>query len=88
MGPASGNTIDDNTISGNTNGIFIASTVGENKIRQNVVVGNPAIQSGNTRPAVQAVDILNLSPTGRTIFERNVCITSVNAPCAAARPQP
>jgi hypothetical protein len=36
---------------------------------------------GNARPEAQAVDILNLSPSGQTTFERNVCATSVGAPC-------
>jgi hypothetical protein len=57
-------------------------------IRENVVVGNPPIQTANTRPAVQAVDILNLAPEGRTRFERNVCVTSVNAPCPAVARAP
>jgi parallel beta-helix repeat protein len=87
---ASGNTIEENTITGNTNGIYIAAAAGaDNLIRENVVVGNPGIQTGVTRPAVQAVDILNLAPAGRVTFERNACITSVNAPCATPvrRPQ-
>jgi hypothetical protein len=50
-------------------------------VRENVVVGNPAIQTGNTRPDPQSVDILNMAPTGQTTFDRNVCVTSVNAPC-------
>ncbi len=83
IGVASGNVIEENTIPGNTNGIFIAAGVGTNVVRENIVVGNPAIQTGNTRPNVQAVDILNLAPAGRTTFERNLCITSVNAPCPA-----
>ena len=41
----------------------------------------PADSGGNTRPDVQAVDILNLSPAGQTTFEDNVCVTSVGGPC-------
>ncbi|HUE85109.1 MAG TPA: hypothetical protein VMO26_03455 [Vicinamibacterales bacterium] len=52
-------------------------------VRQNVVLGNPGIQVANTKPDVRAVDILNLSADGQTTFERNTCITSVNAPCPA-----
>jgi parallel beta-helix repeat protein len=83
IGTASGNLIDENTVSGNTNGILIAGGTRDNVIRSNVVLGNPGIQTANTQPAVQAVDILNLAPADRTKFERHVCITSVNAPCPA-----
>lgn len=80
---ASGNIVEENVVSGNTNGIYIAPTVGSNVVRDNTVVGNPAIQIGNSRPDARALDIVNLSPAGQTIFERNVCITAVNAPCPA-----
>ena len=85
-GTASGNVVDENSVSGNTNGIFIAAGARDNVLRDNVAVGNPAIQTSNTRPTVQAVDILNLAPASATTFERNVCVTSVNAPCTATRP--
>jgi parallel beta-helix repeat protein len=82
QGGASGNVIEENTAIGNPNGIYIAAAAGaENVVRENVVVGNPAIQSAATRPTVEAVNILNLAPAGRITFERNVCVTSVNAPC-------
>ena len=83
QGGATGNMIEENTATGNTNGIYIAAAAGENVIRGNVALGNPAIQSAVTRPTSQAVDILNLAPAGRITFERNVCVTSVNAPCPA-----
>jgi parallel beta-helix repeat protein len=88
-GTASGNVVEENTVSGNTNGILISPLTANNVIRDNIVVGNPAIQSANTRPTAQAVDILNLAPAGATTFERNICVTSVNAPCPATggRPQ-
>jgi len=44
-------------------------------------VGNPGIQVANLRPEAQAADIVNLAPAGQTTFERNTCLTSVNAPC-------
>ena len=50
-------------------------------MRDNVVVGNPPIQVDNIRRDAQAVDIVNLAPGGQTTFERNVCVTGVNAPC-------
>jgi parallel beta-helix repeat protein len=81
IGSASGNTIDENTVTGNTNGILLASGSRATKVRGNIVVGNPPIQMGNSRPDPQSVDILNLSPSGQTTFENNVCVTSVGAPC-------
>jgi parallel beta-helix repeat protein len=83
VGTASGNLVDENTVSGNTNGIYIAAGTRDNEVRANIAVGNPGIQVANTQPAAQAVDILNLAPADRTTFERNVCLTSVNAPCPA-----
>jgi hypothetical protein len=52
------------------------------------VIGNPAIQIGSTRLQAQAVDILNLAPAGQTTFERNTCVTTVNAECPRRRRQP
>jgi parallel beta-helix repeat protein len=86
IGTPSGNVIEQNNVSGNTNGIYIAAGAVDNLVRENVVLGNPAIQSA--RPNVQAVDILNLAPAGRTTFERNVCVTALNAPCATATRPP
>jgi parallel beta-helix repeat protein len=88
QGGATGNVIEENIVTGNTNGIFIAAAAGENVVRENVVVGNPAIQSAATRPTVQAADILNLAPAGRITFERNVCVTAVNAQCPTPFRQP
>lgn len=50
-------------------------------MRQNIALGNPGIQVANTTPAAQAADIVNLAPAGQTTFERNTCLTAVNAPC-------
>jgi parallel beta-helix repeat protein len=88
VGTPSGNLIEQNTVSGNTNGIYIAAGAVDNVIRENVSLGNPAIQSSNTQPPPAAFDILNLAPAGRTQFERNVCITSQNAPCSGVTPPP
>ena len=88
QGAASGNLVDENSVSGNTNGILIGAGARDNVLRDNVVVGNPGIQTANTRPTVQAVDILNLAPADQTKFERNVCVTSVNAPCPATASRP
>ena len=57
-------------------------------VRQNTVIGNPPIQTSNTRPDLRALDIVNLATAGETTFERNVCISAVNAPCpVVTRPQ-
>jgi parallel beta-helix repeat protein len=86
IGTPSGNVIEQNNVSGNTNGIFIAPGAVDNVVRENVALGNPAIQSA--RPNVDARDILNLSPEGRTRFERNTCVTALNATCTATTRPP
>jgi parallel beta-helix repeat protein len=88
IGTATGNVVDGNNITGNTNGIYLGSGTRQTTIRQNIVLGNPGIQVANTRPDIQAFDILNLSPAGQTTFERNMCATSVNAPCQAIQRPP
>ena len=86
VGTASGNMVDVNLVTGNTNGIYVAATVGQNLVRDNTVVGNPPIQVANTRPEVRALDIVNLSPPDRTTFQRNKCVTALGAPCPAISP--
>lgn len=75
------NTIEENTIAGNTNGLYITAGARNTQVKNNVIVGNPAIQIGNAQPDARALDIVNLAPDGETKFERNVCLTAVNAPC-------
>lgn len=86
VGNASGNVIELNLVTGNTNGIYIAAAVGQNVVRNNTAIGNPAIQVGNTRREVRALDIVNLSPVDRTVFDRNRCVTALAAPCPAINP--
>ena len=81
IGTATGNVIDENVVTGNTQGIVVQAGARETTIRQNTVVGNPPIQTSNTRPDLRALDIVNLAPPGQTTFERNVCLSAVNAPC-------
>lgn len=81
IGTATGNLVEENRITGNATGILVAAGARETTIRDNTVVGNPAVQVSNTRPDPQAVDIRNLAPPGQTTFERNICLTAVNAPC-------
>ena len=88
IGSGSGNVLDENTVIGNTNGILLAAGSRGTRVRGNTVVGNPPIQVGNTRPDVQAVDILNLSPPGQTTFEDNVCVTTVGGPCPVTWTRP
>ncbi len=73
--------IEENSVVGNTNGVYLGPTSRDTVVRQNTIVGNPAIQVGNSLPSLRAVDILNLAPPGANTFERNVCVTAVNAPC-------
>ena len=81
LGAGTGNVVEENTVTGNTNGIILGAGSRETLVRGNTVVGNPAIQVSISHPGVRAVDILNLAPQGQTTFERNVCLTAVNAPC-------
>lgn len=87
VGAASGNLIDENLVTGNTNGIYIAAGVGSNAVRDNTVMGNPGIQVSTTRPEIRALDIVNLAPAERTTFQRNYCLTALNAPCPAIAPR-
>jgi hypothetical protein len=61
--------------------------VGKNVVRENTVVGNPPIQVANTSPAARALDIVNLAPATQTEFDRNQCLTALNAPCPAIAPR-
>lgn len=87
VGAASGNVIEENLVTGNTNGIFIAAAVGKNVVRENTVVGNPPIQVATTTPNTRALDIVNLAPAAQTEFDRNQCLTALNAPCPAIAPR-
>jgi parallel beta-helix repeat protein len=86
VGTASGNVVELNVASGNTNGIYIAAGVGQNIVRNNTAIGNPPVQIANTRPELRALDIVNLSPADRTVFDRNKCVTALAAPCPAINP--
>lgn len=76
-----GNVIENNTVVGNTNGIFLAAGVQGNIFRGNLVTGNPAVQVSVDNPSSGGVDIKNLASPGANAFEGNICLTSVNAPC-------
>lgn len=70
-------------VTGNTQGIVVGSGARSTIVRENTAVGNPPIQTSNTRPEMRALDIVNLAPPGQTVFERNVCLSAVGAPCPA-----
>jgi parallel beta-helix repeat protein len=78
------NVIVDNTVVGNTNGIIIDPGARGNYIVRNLVVGNPAVQVSVNNPTTIGVDIRNAATAGDNVVEGNVCLTTVNATCAAA----
>jgi len=81
------NIVEDNTVTGNTNGLFMTAGVQGNVIRQNVIVGNPPVQVDLDHPSTNGVDIKNLAQTGANTFRGNRCLTSVNGPCPAVKRQ-
>lgn len=78
--------IEENRVTGNTQGIFIGAGARNTTVRSNTVIGNPGIQTGSTHPDTRTADIVNLAPSGQTQFDRNVCVSGVNAPCPAVVP--
>jgi parallel beta-helix repeat protein len=78
--------IEENTIVGNTNGIFVASGVKGNIFRQNLVVGNPGVQVSVDHTSNNGFDIQNLAIAGANAFEGNTCVTGLNAPCPSVGP--
>ena len=86
VGISKDNLIEKNTIGGNLNGVFIASTtLGGNVFRRNVIAGNPPVQVSDEFPSIGA-DIQDLSnpALGANIFEDNRCLTYSGAgpsPC-------
>jgi hypothetical protein len=54
-----------------------------NVIRRNLIVGNPPVQVSVDNPSTSGVDIKNQAAEGLNTFQRNICLTSVNAPCPA-----
>ena len=85
-GTSANNLVEDNTIVGNANGIYLQSTAVTNIFRRNLVMGNPPIQVAVNNLSSSGFDIRNLSPAGANTFQANVCLTSINAPCPASTP--
>jgi parallel beta-helix repeat protein len=81
-----GNIVEENTILGNTNGIFLAPGVKGNFFRGNLVVGNPPVQVSVDNASSSGVDVKNLADPGANAFEGNVCGTAINAPCPSVGP--
>ena len=79
------NLVEANTAVGNSNGIVVFAPATNNRIRQNVAVGNPPIQQSNsvtTVPAGGGVDIWDQSvPGNNNSFLGNMCLTAINAAC-------
>lgn len=88
IGTATGNVVEENTVTGNTTGILVGAGARATLIRSNTVIGNPPIEDGT--PFFESVDILNLGAPDQTTFERNMCLTARNATCSTTggRPQP
>jgi parallel beta-helix repeat protein len=76
IGTSSGNVVEGNTLSGNSNGILIQTGAIGNTIRQNIAAGNPPSQITRTYGPI-GFDIKDDAPTngGRNAFQRNWCIT-------------
>ena len=81
-----GNVFEENTVVGNSNGIFLAAGVRGNIFRQNLIAGNPPVQVSVDSPSTIGYDIKNLGATDANAFEGNTCITALNAPCAPIAP--
>ena len=76
IGTSSGNTIEQNSITGNTNGILIQAGATANTIRQNIAAGNPPSLVSRTYGPI-GFDIKDEATTNgaRNSFDRNWCIT-------------
>jgi parallel beta-helix repeat protein len=82
------NTVEENEIVGNANGIFIAPGVQGNTFRANTIVGNPPVQVAVDHTDNMGYDVKNLADDGANIFHDNICLTAINAPCPALSPHP
>jgi hypothetical protein len=60
----------------------IAAPATNTKVRGNVFVGNPPVQVSVGVQGSAGVDIWDLSAPGATVYDRNVCMTAINAPCS------
>ncbi|PWU04812.1 MAG: hypothetical protein C5B51_16090 [Terriglobia bacterium] len=81
-----GNVVEDNTVTGNLNGIVVVAGVQGNIFRGNLVTGNPPLQVSINNSAARGFDIKNLAEPGANAFEGNICQSSTNAPCPSTGP--
>jgi parallel beta-helix repeat protein len=80
------NLVEDNTVVGNTTGIWLAAGTEGNIIRRNFVAGNPPVQVAVSIPSTTGVDIRNQAAAGANAFVGNICLTAINAPCPSVGP--
>jgi hypothetical protein len=76
-----GNLFEDNLAFGNANGLYLVAGVVGNIFRRNFLMGNPPVQVAVDHAAPAGYDIKNLAEAGKNLFDDNVCLSSVNAPC-------
>ena len=76
IGSSSGNLVERNSITGNTNGILIQTAASGNTIRQNIAAGNPPSQVSRTYGPI-GFDIKDEAAANgaRNTFDRNWCIS-------------
>jgi parallel beta-helix repeat protein len=84
LGTARGNIIEKNTVTGNVNGIFLQPGVIETLVFNNIVSGNPPIQTPLSIESFLGFDIRNQAAEGANTFHGNSCSTYSGAgapPC-------
>ena len=78
--------VEDNTIVGNANGIFLVAGTQGNTFLRNLVTGNPPVQVSLDSPSSIGYDIKNMAASDANTFAGNICLSSVNAPCPSVGP--
>jgi hypothetical protein len=76
-----GNVFEENLAVGNANGLYLVAGVVGNIFRRNFLMGNPPVQVAVDHATPAGYDVKNLAEAGKNLFEDNICLTSVNAPC-------
>ena len=91
-GSSSKNRVEQNDISGNTNGVFFFNTSSNNLIRRNIIVGNPPAQviktfTGSNQQGADIAFRPNFTGANNTI-ENNFCLTYIRGAGPATAPCP
>jgi parallel beta-helix repeat protein len=82
-----GNIIEENIVTGNSDGIILFAGAAGNLLRRNFVMGNPGVEASIDHPsATTGFDIRNLAAAGANEFIGNTCLTSLNGPCPSLGP--